>query len=97
MLFYFILFYSLPCVLFCFLAEGVVDGLYLLWSLPLALSPLVRDWFRNGAMRLGVDGRVLSDCEMHDIGYNISLKDQTVNIRIPFDREGAKIKVNSHR
>lgn len=76
----------------CAKTEGVVDGLYLLWSLPLALSPLVRGWFRNGAMRLGVDGRVLSDCEMHDIGYNISLKDQTVNIRIPFDREGAKIK-----
>ncbi|MCI4377373.1 hypothetical protein PGIGA_G00202940 [Pangasianodon gigas] len=76
----------------CAKTEAVVDGLYLLWSFPLALSPLVRGWFRTGAMRLGVDGRVLSDYEMRNRGYNVSLKDQTVNIRIPFDKEGAKIK-----
>lgn len=29
---------------------------------------------------------MLSDCEMHDRGYNVSLKDQTTNIRIPSQR-----------
>lgn len=75
-------------------AKAVVDGLYLLWSFPLALPPLVRGWFKKGTMRLGVEERVLSDCEMRDRGFNVSLKDHIVNIRIPLGKEGAKIKVN---
>lgn len=40
---------------------------------------------------------MLSDCERHDRGYNVSLKDQTINIRIPSDKEGVNIEVNKDR
>ncbi|XP_017565357.1 zona pellucida protein AX 4 [Pygocentrus nattereri] len=76
----------------CTKNEAVVDGLHLLWSFPLAVSSLVHDLFRNGRIRMEVGGRMLSDCEMHESGYKATLKDLTMEIRIPSEANGAQIK-----
>lgn len=77
-----------------FLAEALLDGHHLLWSFPLTFSPLVQGGFRNGGMKMEVQGRMLYDCDFHESGYEATLKDQAVEIRIPFQRDGAQLKVN---
>ncbi|XP_072544679.1 zona pellucida protein AX 4 [Salminus brasiliensis] len=76
----------------CTKTEPVLDDHHIVTSFPLTLSPLVQGWFGNGGMRIGVGGRMLSECEMHEGGYEATLKDQTVNIRIPSEAQGAQIK-----
>ncbi|KAI4895748.1 hypothetical protein NFI96_024036, partial [Prochilodus magdalenae] len=76
----------------CTKTEAVVDGPHLFWSFPLDVASLVHGWFRNGGMRMEVEGRMLSDCEMHESGYKATLKDHSVEIRIPCETGGAQIK-----
>ncbi|XP_022534131.2 zona pellucida protein AX 4 isoform X1 [Astyanax mexicanus] len=73
-------------------SEPVVDGLYILSTFPLILSSLVQGWFGNGGMRMGIGERTLSECELHEGGYEATLKGQTVEIRIPSGAQGAQIK-----
>ncbi|XP_023688179.2 zona pellucida protein AX 4 isoform X1 [Paramormyrops kingsleyae] len=78
----------------CPLSRAMVDGEHLSWMFPQILSPLVQGWFRDKGVRMGVDGSLLSECQILERGYEIGLREHLVEIRIPFGAKGGFIKSN---
>ena len=72
-----------------------MEGGNLLWTFPKSLSPLVRAPFRDRGLRVGVEGRLVSDCTARQRGYIIRKQGGNIKIWIPFGAEGGYIKVLS--
>lgn len=78
-----------------FQGKASMDGANLLWTFPKVLSPLVQPPIIDRGLRVGVEGRFLSNCVARHRGYQIEEQDGTVEIRIPFGAEGGYIKVQT--
>ncbi|XP_034425071.1 uncharacterized protein LOC117752051 isoform X1 [Hippoglossus hippoglossus] len=76
----------------CVLNEATADGSDMLWTLPFILSPLVHGQFRDRGVRVGVNGRALSESDAKERRYNIGLKEGRVEVRIPTGASGGHIK-----
>ncbi|CAB1315801.1 unnamed protein product [Coregonus sp. 'balchen'] len=70
-----------------YILQASMDGKHVLWRFPKVLSPLVQPPFRDRGLRVGVEGRYLSDCVARQRGYDIQEQDGAVEIRIPFGAE----------
>ncbi|XP_062341783.1 uncharacterized protein LOC134039751 [Osmerus eperlanus] len=76
----------------CTTKKVTMDGGNLLWTVPIRLSPLVRAPFRDRGLRVGVEGRLVSNCTARQRGYIIRKQGGNIEIRIPFGAEGGYIK-----
>lgn len=73
--------------------KGELDGSYVLWRFPQLLPPLVQVPFEDKGAAVGVAGSFLSDCELQQRGYRLSVGGGVVVIRIPFGADGGFLKV----
>lgn len=65
-----------------------MDGSYLLWPVPHALSPLTQGGFRDQGMRLGVGTLALGERDVQ-----VGLREGLLEVRIPLGGQAEHIKV----
>lgn len=68
-----------------------------MWTVPYILFPLVSGTFRDKGVRLAVDGQMLSDSEIKERGFKISLLGGKVDIRVPLGGNSGNVKVINKR
>ncbi|XP_075968411.1 uncharacterized protein LOC142971677 [Anarhichas minor] len=83
-------FLAVDAAISCALNEATADGSDLLWTAPYVPSALVHGRFRDRGLSVGVNGQTLSENEKS--GFNISLQEGRVEVRIPTGAHGGHIK-----
>ncbi|XP_031706819.1 uncharacterized protein LOC116385461 [Anarrhichthys ocellatus] len=85
-------FLAVDAAIACALNEATADGSDLLWTAPYVPSVLVHGRFRDRGLSVGVNGQTLSESENEKSGFNISLQEGRVEVRIPAGAHGGHIK-----
>lgn len=75
------------------LGEAAADGTGLLWIVPHILSPLVSGAFRDRGVRVAVDSQMLSESEIKEKGFTISLREGRVEVAVPLGGNSGLLKV----
>lgn len=77
--------------------SGSFDGAWLLWDVPLVMTPLVDEVarFESRSLSVGVDGVLLDEPTATTRGFSLVQRPRLVQIRVPFGAEGGYRKVKS--